>query len=85
MQQIQSSTSSINQTGTTSNMTTAGNVRNAAVANNLNGSMHNQGGIQQTMNSTGMPFNTGKLTSMMSSGKKRFYIFRYLIRQRFVS
>lgn len=74
MQQIQSSASSVNQTGTTPNMTTAGNMRNATVANNLNGSMHNQGGIQQTMNSAGMPFNTGKLTSMMNSGKTKLYI-----------
>lgn len=68
MHQIQSSASSVNQTGTTPNMTTA-NMRNATVAGNLNGAIHNQGGMQQTMNSSGMPFNTGKLTSMMNSGK----------------
>lgn len=49
-------------------MTTA-NMRNATVAGNLNGAIHNQGGMQQTMNPSGMPFNTGKLTSMMNSGK----------------
>lgn len=73
MQQIQSSASSVNQTGTTPNITTAGNMRNATVASNLNGAIHNQGGMQQTMNSAGgMPFNTGKLTSMMNSGKNEF-------------
>lgn len=69
MQQIQSSASSVNQTATTPNMTTAGNIRNATVAGNLNGAIHNQGGIQNALNSSGMPFNTGKLTSMMNSGK----------------
>lgn len=69
MHQIQSSASSVNQTGTTPNMTTAGNMRNAAVAGNSNGAIHNQGGMQQAMNSSGMPFNTGKLTSMMNTGK----------------
>lgn len=69
MQQIQSSASSVNQAGATPNMTTAGNMRNATVAGNLNGAIHNQsGGIQQTMNSAGMQFNTGKLTSLMNTG-----------------
>lgn len=75
MQQIQSSASSVTQSGNMPNMSTAGNMRNPTVAGNVNGSMMNQSGLQQNINSAGMPFNSGTMSSMMNSGKLHLFSF----------
>lgn len=77
LQQIQSSASTVGQTGNMPNMSTAGNMRNPAVTGNVNGNMMNQSGMQQTMNAAGMPFNSGNMSSMMNSSKYLFLFIFY--------